>query len=105
VVTVRTDLAEDETVVVQVRDEGCGLPDDAIDRVFDPFYTTKERGTGLGLAIVHRVVEAHGGTISARNRPEGGAEFTVRLPSAADASTREGTAERGPRAEASANAA
>jgi signal transduction histidine kinase len=67
-------------VVVRVRDEGPGLPPELWDRVFDPFFTTKEQGTGLGLTIAHRLVEAHGGTISARNRARTGAEFTVALP-------------------------
>lgn len=104
-VRVHAEAAEDDTVVIRVRDQGAGLPADVIDRVFDPFFTTKERGTGLGLAIVHRVVEAHGGTVSAQNRREGGAEFTVRLPSAAGAATRDGPDRPNRACESSANAA
>jgi signal transduction histidine kinase len=67
-------------VTVRVTDSGCGLPTDLADRIFEPFVTTKETGIGLGLPICKRIIEAHMGEISALNRPEGGAEFTVRLP-------------------------
>lgn len=70
----------DGAVTLAVADSGPGLPADAIDRVFDPFFTTKPHGTGLGLTIAHRLVEAHGGSLAARNRPQGGAEFIVTLP-------------------------
>lgn len=62
-----------------VRDSGPGIPPTLLDRVFNPFFTTKESGTGLGLAIVHRVVEAHDGTITATNIEDGGAKFEVRI--------------------------
>jgi signal transduction histidine kinase len=70
----------DGEVEVRVIDEGCGLPDEALDRLFDPFFTTKESGTGLGLTIAHRLVEAYGGRLAARNRATGGAEFSIILP-------------------------
>jgi signal transduction histidine kinase len=66
--------------VLRVADSGAGLPESVLDRVFEPFVTTKETGTGLGLSVSHRIIAAHGGTIEARNRSEGGAEFVVRLP-------------------------
>ena len=62
-----------------VSDTGPGIPVDVLDRIFNPFFTTKESGTGLGLAIVHRVVEAHDGTITASNIEGGGAKFEVRI--------------------------
>jgi two-component system sensor histidine kinase HupT/HoxJ len=65
-----------------VRDTGGGIPAGALTRIFEPFYTTKEvgKGTGLGLAIAYGIVLEHGGQISAANHPEGGAVFTVELP-------------------------
>jgi signal transduction histidine kinase len=62
-----------------VRDHGAGIPTNILDRIFNPFFTTKDSGTGLGLAIVHRVVEAHDGTIMAINAEDGGARFEVRI--------------------------
>jgi signal transduction histidine kinase len=64
---------------VVVRDSGPGIPANILDKVFNPFFTTKDNGTGLGLAIVHRIVEAHEGTISVTNPPEGGARFEIRI--------------------------
>ncbi len=67
-----------EQVVLLVRDSGPGIASVDIDRIFNPFFTTRSTGTGLGLAIVHRIIDAHGGTIGAFN--DGGAVFEVRLP-------------------------
>jgi two-component system sensor histidine kinase BaeS len=67
-------------------DTGPGIPPEALPRVFERFYradksrSREEGGTGLGLAIARQLAVAHGGDIRAANRPEGGAEFTVRLP-------------------------
>lgn len=63
-----------------VADNGSGLPEELGERVFEPFVSTKETGLGLGLSISKRIVESHGGRITAANRPCGGAVFTVRLP-------------------------
>ena len=62
-----------------VTDNGPGIPQDILDRIFNPFFTTKDTGTGLGLSIVHRVVEAHDGSIIATNVDGGGARFEVRI--------------------------
>ena len=73
-------LAEPEGLELEVADSGPGLPDDVLPRIFEPFFTTKQGGTGLGLAIVSRIAEAHGGSVTARNAPGGGAAFTLRIP-------------------------
>ena len=70
----------DGQIVLTVRDTGPGISDEAIDRIFNPFFTTRNTGTGLGLAIVHRIIDAHGGSISVHN--DGGAVFEIRLPAA-----------------------
>jgi signal transduction histidine kinase len=63
-----------------VADNGPGIPEADLPKIFLPFYTTKSEGTGLGLAIVQKVALQHGGTIEARNRTGGGAEFLLWLP-------------------------
>jgi len=73
----RGDVAE-----VSVRDFGVGLPKDRPDKVFDHFFSTKQKGMGMGLAIVRSIVEAHGGTITAENAIDRGARMVVRLPTA-----------------------
>ncbi|HWR49731.1 MAG TPA: ATP-binding protein [Bryobacteraceae bacterium] len=71
-------------VDLMVEDDGPGIPADVLPHVFEAFVTTRldARGTGLGLAVAEAIVEQHGGTISAANRPGGGACLTVRLPAA-----------------------
>jgi two-component system sensor histidine kinase KdpD len=77
---------DDGNVVIEVRDEGPGIPDDDLERIFDKFYRVRSgdrqrAGTGLGLAICRGFIEAQGGTIRATNRTDrGGAVFTIRLP-------------------------
>jgi PAS domain S-box-containing protein len=74
-------------LVTTVRDTGDGISEEALSRIFEPFYTTKEvgKGTGLGLAIAYGIVQEHGGQIHAANHAEGGAMFTVELPLRSDA--------------------
>ena len=67
-------------MLIRVSDNGPGIPDDVIDQVFDPFFTTRAAGTGLGLAVLASVVQRHGGTVHAANRESGGAQFTILLP-------------------------
>jgi C4-dicarboxylate-specific signal transduction histidine kinase len=76
----------DGVVRLRVRDTGPGIASEALPRVFEPFYSTKEvgRGTGLGLATAYGTVKDHGGTLAADNHPDGGAVFTIELPVVAD---------------------
>ena len=82
-ISLNTNLNE---AIITVRDSGAGIEPDQLERVFDRFYRTDASrsrftgGSGLGLAIVRAMVELHGGRITVRNHPEGGAEFEVRLP-------------------------
>ena len=72
-----------DQVEVRFADTGAGIPEDARDRIFIPFYTTKTKGTGLGLAISQRIVKGHGGSIEVQSRVGEGTEFILRFPSAA----------------------
>jgi len=69
-----------QQATVRVRDNGAGIAPERLDRVFNPFFTTKPHGTGLGMAIARKVVEAHGGTIDVASTPGQGTEFAVSLP-------------------------
>ena len=62
------------------RDSGEGIHEEIIDKIFLPFYTTKEGGSGLGLAIVHRIIEGHNGRIYVKSKPGKGAQFTLYIP-------------------------
>ena len=77
-VTISTEVRAAD-VEVSVRDTGTGLPAQINGTLFTPFVTTKAHGLGIGLTITQTIVDAHGGTIDARNNPEGGATFTVTL--------------------------
>jgi signal transduction histidine kinase len=66
--------------MVRLRDNGCGIPDDCIMKIFNPFYTSKPNGTGLGLGIAKKVLDAHRGTIEVSSRTGEGTEFQVSIP-------------------------
>jgi len=74
-----------KVIDLRLADTGPGIPPELLSRVFDPFFTTKAvgHGSGLGLFITFEIIEEHGGCISVANRPQGGAEFCIRLPSLA----------------------
>ncbi len=82
-----------ERVRLMVDDEGVGISEDDLERVFDPFYTTRQGGTGLGLATVERVAREHGGSVWVRSEPDGGTAIAIWLPVPEDLPTDELPAE------------
>jgi two-component system NtrC family sensor kinase len=90
-VSVLTRRAEDgEGAVLEVTDDGEGMPKEALDRIFEPFFSTKDdgKGVGLGLAVVYGIVEVHGGRIEVRTTPSQGTTFEVTLPLAPEGGAR-----------------
>ncbi len=79
-VDLRLTIEEDHTIVVALRDNGTGFPPDKIDRMMEPYVTTRAKGTGLGLAIVKKIVEDHQGSIVLANQEPRGALITISLP-------------------------
>jgi len=80
-ITVTTKYDEKiEAVAVDLRDTGKGIPAELMEKIFQPFFTTKGKGTGLGLAISKRIIEEHGGSIGVANQVSGGVAFTITLP-------------------------
>ena len=79
IISIRTSRVEN-FAQLSVSDRGSGIPDEKLNAVFEPFFTSKAEGMGMGLSIARTIVEAHNGQISARNRDQGGATFRIRLP-------------------------
>jgi len=79
-VEITTSRNGEDTVITSVRDHGIGFPEEANDRLFEQFFTTKPEGLGMGLAIVRSILESHAGTIAAENAEGGGARFHFTLP-------------------------
>ncbi len=75
-----TATLEQNHLCIEIRDTGCGIPEEYMATLFEPFITHKESGTGLGLAITKRIIETHHGTITCTSIPQEGTVFTVRLP-------------------------
>ena len=79
IVRVKTSV-RNGSIALMVEDAGDGISDDALSRLFEPYFTTKQEGLGVGLSITRSIVESHGGSIEVANLPEGGARFLVILP-------------------------
>ncbi len=77
---IRTHRTDDGSAQIDVADTGPGVRPDAIEKIFEAYYSTKRDGTGLGLPMTRRIVREHGGTISAHSEPGKGVSFTIRLP-------------------------
>jgi signal transduction histidine kinase len=88
--TLRT-RRDDGKVIIEIADTGSGLTREECDRIFTPYYTSKQHGTGLGLAIVQSVVSDHGGRISVQSEPGRGTTFVIELPENTDALQKTGT--------------
>lgn len=71
---------QDQKVILEVQDQGCGISTEEQQKIFVPFYTTKQTGTGLGLPLARKIVEEHGGTLTVRSEPGRGANFYIALP-------------------------
>ncbi len=71
---------DEPAVLIEIADTGCGIEAAQLEKIWEPFYTTKERGSGLGLAIVRRIVESHGGGAAVQSDARRGTRFTIRLP-------------------------
>ena len=76
----KTPLTEGKQIIITITDQGCGIPEDQLGQVFDPYFSTKETGSGLGLSICHSIVIKHGGTISVQSEGNEGTTFTIGLP-------------------------
>jgi signal transduction histidine kinase len=79
IISIRTSRIEN-FAQLSVSDRGSGIPDEKLNAVFEPFFTSKAEGMGMGLSIARTIIEAHNGVISAKNRDHGGATFRIRLP-------------------------
>jgi two-component system NtrC family sensor kinase len=73
---------DDNTILVRIEDDGQGIPPEVIQKIYDPFFTTKEigRGTGLGLSVSYGIIQEHSGRIFVESRPGEGTVFTIKLP-------------------------
>jgi two-component system sensor histidine kinase HydH len=80
VLSVKSTLGEEGEIKVEIADTGAGINPNDLNKVFDPYFTTKTKGTGLGLAIVHKIIEAHNGEIRIRSAPGKGTVFTLLIP-------------------------
>jgi two-component system cell cycle sensor histidine kinase/response regulator CckA len=83
---------------LSVRDSGIGIPREHIDKIFDPYYTTKQKGSGLGLAVTYSIIRKHDGHITVESAPGAGTTFTVYLPACNDLSIEAQADEKGPAA-------
>ena len=81
IITIRTHVDNDNNnIVAMVEDTGCGISQEDLPRIFEPFYSTKAKGTGLGLAVTYGIIKNHGGELKVFSRQEQGTQFVVEVP-------------------------
>lgn len=78
-ITLYTETIENQARII-IRDNGCGMPEETVNKIFSPFYSTKVTGTGLGLSICKRIIDDQGGNIQIRSNPDDGTSFIISLP-------------------------
>ncbi len=93
IISIRTSRVEN-FAQLSVSDRGSGIPEDKLNEVFEPFFTSKAEGMGMGLSIARTIIEAHKGVISAKNRDHGGASFRIKLPLCTDGTGSQGISTR-----------
>jgi two-component system cell cycle sensor histidine kinase/response regulator CckA len=86
-----TILEHGNYVMVSIHDRGCGIPKEFIDKIFDPYFTTKPKGTGIGLASVYSIIKKHGGYIQVESEEKIGTNFVFYLPAAKTKNTEKGS--------------
>ena len=80
VISVKIEMLDEEYIRISIKDQGCGIPEDKIRKLGEPFYTTKERGTGLGLMVSYKIIEEHRGKIEVESQVGLGTTFYITLP-------------------------
>jgi len=79
-------LLDQNRCIISISDQGCGIPEDQKENIFDPYFTTKAKGMGLGLSIVKNIIEGIGGQIDFHSREGEGSTFIMHIPRASDGS-------------------
>jgi two-component system sensor histidine kinase HydH len=80
VLSINCSPGDNENIRIEIADTGKGISPSDLEKIFDPYFTTKSTGTGLGLAIVHKIIEAHQGNIKVTSTPGKGTVFTIFIP-------------------------
>jgi len=78
--TIKSALTDNDHIAIEIRDTGPGIMAEDLNKIFDPYFTTKPNGTGLGLAIVHKIIEAHNGSVKVRSVPGKGTTIVIVIP-------------------------
>ncbi len=79
--TIKNSITKGNLIKIEIKDTGSGIKSEDLNKIFDPYFTTKAKGTGLGLAIVNKIIEAHKGQVKVRSVSRQGTAFTIVIPS------------------------